>query len=105
MINEKTVEGLIQEMIDWNIGTISKGYDREEEAETIEADTKEFMKAIFDAILQALPEEPTYPNVDEYLAMVKKASEMGKYDEMFENGYRRALTEVKHILNEARNAK
>ena len=68
-------------------------------------DTTKTVDDLVDAILQALPEEPTYPNVDEYLAMVKKASEMGKYDEMFENGYRRALTEVKHILNEARNAK
>lgn len=28
MINETTVEGLIQEMIDWNAGTLTKGYRR-----------------------------------------------------------------------------
>jgi hypothetical protein len=46
MINESTVEGLIQEMIDWNEGTLTKGYDDEERAEAIANDTREFVRAI-----------------------------------------------------------
>ncbi len=49
MITETTVEGLIQEMIDWNAGTLTKGYDDEEEAECIASDTREFVAAIIKA--------------------------------------------------------
>lgn len=46
MIEETTVEGLIQEMIDWNAGTLTKGYDDEEQADAIADDTREFIQAI-----------------------------------------------------------
>lgn len=49
MINETTVQGLIQEMIDWNEGTLTKGYDDEEQADCIAADTREFVAAILEA--------------------------------------------------------
>ena len=49
MINETTVDGLIQEMIDWNAGTLTKGYDDEEQAECIASDTREFIAAILEA--------------------------------------------------------
>ena len=49
MITETTVDGLIQEMIDWNAGTLTKGYDEEEQAECIADDTREFVKAILQA--------------------------------------------------------
>jgi len=49
MITETTVEGLIQEMIDWNEGTLTKGYDAEEQAECIASDTREFIQAILEA--------------------------------------------------------
>jgi hypothetical protein len=54
MINETTVEGLTQEMIDWNQGTLTKGYDDEEEAECIASDTREFIKAILEAHVKEL---------------------------------------------------
>lgn len=49
MINETTVEALVQEMIDWNLGTLTKGYDDEERDDCIKSDTKEFMVAILEA--------------------------------------------------------
>lgn len=52
MINETTVEGLIKEMIDWNAGTLTKGYDEEEQADCIASDTREFIAAILEAYEQ-----------------------------------------------------
>ena len=49
MITETTVEGLTEELIGWTIGTMSKGYDEEEEADAIDADTRAFVKAILEA--------------------------------------------------------
>jgi hypothetical protein len=49
MINETTVKELIEEMIDWNLGTLTKGYDEEEQADCIAADTRAFVAAILKA--------------------------------------------------------
>lgn len=99
MINETTVKGLIQEMIDWNLGTLTKGYDDEEYRDTIDADTKEFMRAIFDAILQALPEEkiPYYQGIvvgDDIL-----------FEAVENTGYNIALRDIRTILQEAKGEK
>jgi len=49
MITETTVEKLLEEMIEWNAGTLTKGYDAEEQADCIASDTREFVAAILEA--------------------------------------------------------
>lgn len=44
------VEDLIQELIDWNYGTVYKGYDNEELAECLEEDTRKYIAKIIEAV-------------------------------------------------------
>lgn len=52
---------------------------------------KTHAELITDAILQAvhnrIPKEVDYPETMEYVEMVKKAGENGKYDDMYDNGW------------------
>jgi len=50
---------------------------------------------IFDAFLQVLPE----------VENISPLSRPSEYNKAFRDGFTQALSEVKHILNEARNAK
>lgn len=49
MIEGTTVKELIEELINWNYGTVYKGYDNEELTETLEEDTRKFIEAILKA--------------------------------------------------------
>ena len=46
------VEDLIQELIDWNYGTVYKGYDSEELTECLEEDTRKYIAKIIEAVKQ-----------------------------------------------------
>jgi len=67
-------------------------------------DTTKTVDDLVDAILQALPEEKDINQFrQDSLDNSQELGELRAIDMAF--GYRDALTEVKHILNEARNAK
>lgn len=61
-------------------------------------DRSEALDQLFATISKHLPEKPLYPETMAYVDMVKKASENGKYDDMYDNGWNAYQSEVNKLL-------
>ena len=100
------LDSLIQDLIDWNYGTVYKGYDREELTETPEADTREHIAKIVATLkaelLDKMPKErPDATKQGELIPFNgKNAVEMHWLRKCQDAGYNDALDDVTKIVNE-----
>lgn len=53
---KKEFDQIVQDLCDWNYGTVYKEYDREEEVEVLEEDTKEYAEKLWKLFEQRLTE-------------------------------------------------
>lgn len=52
------------------------------------------------ALLEAMPEKPVMPTLEEYMKAVKYAEAHYKYDDMFDYAYKTAIKDVTAIIEE-----
>lgn len=52
-------------------------------------------RLLLDRVMGLIPDKPIYPETMDYVRMVQSASEQGKYDDMYENGFYKATAELR----------
>jgi len=60
---------------------------------------RDAIKKVPEIVDSLMKDVDIFPDVDEYLEMVEKASAGGKYDDMFEFGYAKARKDIMKLLS------